>query len=178
MWCPQAEKVVIVGWRAFSKVDTTITLQMNDFALLCSSTVHQQSRAVQRQRHNGEISRRMFWPVGLSPHRELNEAHRDIERGCERLSGTRHLQWYATYKNVALSTPRCRSYFGGHRWTQVRVRWKNKCKRVKTGEEIVIGNERWFYTFITAVNNEWKETAKVSGAQHSFIPSVMLNDCR
>ena len=67
MWCPQAEKVMIVGWRAFSEVDTTITLQTSDFALLCSSTVHQQSRAVQRQRHNGEISRRMFRHCWLVP---------------------------------------------------------------------------------------------------------------
>lgn len=49
---------------------------------------------------------------------------------------------------------------------------------MKTGEETVIGKEQSFYTFITVVNNKWKATAKMSGAQHRFILSMLFNDCR
>ena len=91
-----------------------------------------------------KINRRTFCcdTAAVSLDRESGwSVSRDIERGCERLSGTTHLQWRAA-----------------EAWTRVRGGWEKGRGCVKAGEQIVI---KEFYTFIKEVNNEWK-----AGAQH------------
>lgn len=161
-------------WQLLSKVDTTITLRMRHFFRLCSSTVRPRSRGCAAAPRRSDRQERALtrWLV-LQPGMEWSVAWH-WARGCERLSGAGHLQSYATSEKCCTRDAAwCRSHLSVGRRTAGQGEVKGGARACeKQARRTVIGSELSFYTFMTAVNNEWKATAKKwSGASEALFGS-------